>query len=78
MLLGINNTLIENICVFVLKYNLFEYTVNYSMTGGLWNYYRDKIGNVTDNASEGKSLQHETKIIEKTLAQLDADAQLDV
>ena len=32
-------------------YNLLEYSRNYSITSGsLWNYYRDKIDDVDDNA----------------------------
>ena len=36
-------------------YNLLEYRDNYSMaSGSLWNYYRDEIDSVDDNASHGK------------------------
>ena len=36
-------------------YNRLEYSKNYSMTSGiLWNYYRDEINDVDDNASDGK------------------------
>ena len=36
-------------------YNLLEYSQNYSMTSGsLWNYYRDEIDDVDDNASDVK------------------------
>ena len=36
-------------------YNLLEYSQNYSMTSeSLWNYYRDEIDDVYDNASDGK------------------------
>ena len=44
-------------------YNLLEYSQNYSMTSGsLWNYYRDKIDDVDDNASDGKSFEYKTKM----------------
>ena len=49
-------------------YNLLEYSQNYSMTSGsLWNYYRDKIDDVIDNASDGKSFKYKTKVVGKTL-----------
>ena len=39
-------------------YNLLEHNDNYSMTSGrLWNYYRDDVDNVIDNASDGKSFK---------------------
>ena len=48
-------------------YNLLEYSQNYSMTSGsLWNYYRDEIDDVDDNASDGKSFEYKTKIVENT------------
>ena len=48
-------------------YNLLEYSDNYYITSeSLWNYYRDKIGGVDDDASNGKSFTYKTKIIEKT------------
>ena len=31
--------------------------------GGLWNYDRDKINNLHDNASNGKSVKFTTKIV---------------
>ena len=47
-------------------YNLLEYSQNYSMTSGsLRNYYRDKIDDVDDNASEGKLFNYKTKIVGK-------------
>ena len=50
-------------------YNLLEYSQNYSMTSGrLWNCYRDKIDDVDDNASDGKSFKYKRKIIRKTEA----------
>ena len=36
----------------MLMYNLLEYSHNYSVTSeNLWNYYRDEIDDVNDNAS---------------------------
>ena len=44
-------------------YNLLEYSQNYSMTSeSLWSYYRDKIDDVDDNASDGKSFEYKTKM----------------
>ena len=57
-------------------YNLLEYSQNYFMTSAsLWNYYRDKIDNVGDNALDGKSFKYKTKIIGKTEARPDRQAQ---
>ena len=68
----INSTLIDNaedLDTVVPMYNLLEYSQNYSMTSGrLWNYYRDKIDDVDDNASDGKSFKYKRKIIRKTEA----------
>ena len=36
------------------------------ISGSLWNYYRDEIDDVDDNASDGKSIEYKTKIIGKT------------
>ena len=48
-------------------YNLLEYSQNYSMTSGsFWNYYKDEIDDVNDNASDGKSFKYKTKIVGKT------------
>ena len=48
-----------------LEYAL--YSQNYSVTSGsLWNYYRDEIDNVDDNASDSKSFKYKTKIVGKT------------
>ena len=48
-------------------YNLLEYSQNYSMTSGRsWNYYRDEIHDVNNNASDGKSFKYKTKIVGKT------------
>ena len=65
----IKNTLIDNagFNIVMPMYNLSEYSQNYSMTlVSLWNYYRDKIDDVDDNASDGKSFIHIIKIIENT------------
>ena len=44
-------------------YNLLEYSDYYSMTSeSFWNYYGDEMDNVSDNASQGKSFEHKTKI----------------
>ena len=32
----------------------------------LWNYYREEIDDVDDNASDGKSFKYKTKIVGKT------------
>ena len=48
-------------------YNLLEYSKNYStMSGSLWNYYRDEIDDTDDNASDVKSIKYKTKIVGKT------------
>ena len=31
-------------------------------SGSLWNYYRDEVDNVNDNALDGKSFKYKTKI----------------
>ena len=36
------------------------------ISGSLWNYYRDKIGNLDDNFSDDKSSKYKTKIVGKT------------
>ena len=47
--------------------NLLVYSQNYSMTSeSLWSYCRDKIDDVYDNASDGKSFKYKTKIVGKT------------
>ena len=35
-------------------------------SGSLWNYYRDEIDNINDNASDGKSFKHKTKMVGKS------------
>ena len=66
----INITLIDNaedLDIVMPMYIQLEYSQNYSMTSGkLWNYYRDKIDDVHDNASDGKSFNYKTKIVGKT------------
>ena len=48
-------------------YILLEYNQNYSMTSEtLRNYYRDKIDDVDDNVSHGKSFKYKTKIVGRT------------
>ena len=66
----INSALIDNaedLDIAMPMYNLLEYSQNYSMTSeNLWNYYRDEIHDVHDNASDGKSFKYKTKIVGKT------------
>ena len=66
----INNLLIDNaedLDIVMSMYNLLEYSNSYSMASKiLWNYYRDGIDGVADNASQGKSFEYKTKIIGKT------------
>ena len=66
----INITLMENaedLDIVMPMYIVLEYSQNYSITSGsLWNYYRDKIDDVNDNASDGKSFKYKTKIVGKT------------
>ena len=63
----INSTLIdsaEDLDIVMLMYSLLKYSQNCSMTSGsLWNYYRDEIDDVDDNASDGKSFKYGTKIV---------------
>ena len=65
----INSTLTENaedLDIVMPKYNLLEYSQNCFMTSlRLWNYYRDEIDDVDDNASDGKSFECKTKIVGK-------------
>ena len=67
----INSTLKDNaedLDIVMSMYHLLEYSQNDSMTSGsLWNYYRDKIDEVDDNASDGKSFEYKTKIVGNTL-----------
>ena len=58
----------EDLGIFMPMYNLLEYSQNNSLTSGSsWNYYREKIDDTDDNASDGKSFTYKTKIIGKTL-----------
>ena len=57
-------------------YNMLEYSQNYSMTSeSLWNYYRDEIDDVDNNASDSKSFNYKTKIVGKTPRRLDRPPQ---
>ena len=50
-------------------YDLLECSQNYFVTSGsLWDYYRDEIDNINDNASDGKLFKYKTKIVGKTQA----------
>ena len=61
----INNA--EDLDIVMPMYNLLAYSQNCSMTSGsLWKYYRDEIGDVDDNTSEGKSFKYKTAIVGKT------------
>ena len=52
----------EDLDIAMSMYNLLEYGQNYSMTSGsLWNYYRDEIDVINDNASDGRSFTYKTK-----------------
>ena len=68
--LKINNTLIENteyLYTVMSMYNLLEYSRSYSKaSGSLWNYYRDEIDEVDDNALDSTSFQYKTKIVRGT------------
>ena len=56
----------EDIDIIMPMYNLLEYSQNYSMTSeNLWNYHRDQIVNINDNASDGKSFKYKRKIVGK-------------
>ena len=66
----INSTLTDNaddLDIVMSMYNLLEYSQNYSMTSGsLWNYYRDEIDDIDDNALDSKSFKYKTKIVGTT------------
>ena len=72
-----NSTLIDNaddLGIVMPMYNLLEYGQNYSMTSGiLWNYYRDKIDDADDNASNGNIFEYKTEIVGKTPDQKDLE-----
>ena len=61
----INSTLKDNtedLDIVMSVYDILGYSKNYSMTSGsLWNCYRDKIVNINDNASDGKSFKDKKK-----------------
>ena len=76
----INKTFLENaedLDIFMLMYNLLEYSDHYSMTlGSLWNYYRDeanKPANEINDADDfrinnnkttkSKSFEYKTKLV---------------
>ena len=51
--------------------SLLKYSGNCSMTSGrLWNYYRHEIDNVSDDASNNKSLKNKKKLLGKREVQL--------
>ena len=59
----------ENLDIVMQMYNLLEYSQNCFMSSRcLWNYYREKINDVDDNVSDGKSFKYKTKIIGKIQA----------
>ena len=77
----INSTFIDNaedLDIVMPMYNLLEYSDNYTMTGSLWNYYRDEVKddkNENDNSNNtinnnktitSQSFQYKTKIIGST------------
>ena len=66
----INNTFIDNtedLDIVMPMYNLLEYNQNYSITSrSLWDYYKDEIDDVDDNASDGKLFIYKTKIVGNT------------
>ena len=66
----INSALIDNagdLDIAMSVYNLLEYSQNYSMTSGsLWNYYRDEIDDIDDDASDGRSFKDKTRIVGKS------------
>ena len=71
----INGTLIDNaehLDIVMLMYNMLEYSQNYSMTSvSLWNFYRDEVDDVDDNAPDGKLFNYKTKIVGKTPRRLE-------
>ena len=69
----INSTLIDNaedLDIVMPMYNLLEYKSYFITSRSWWNYYRDEIDDVDDNASDGRSFEYKTKIVGKTPAQL--------
>ena len=68
----INSILIDNaedLVLIMQMYRPLEYGQIYFMKSGrFWNYYRDEIDNINDNASDGKWFNYKTKIVGKTTA----------
>ena len=66
----IDSTLIDNtedLDIVMPIYNLLEYSQNYSIISeSLWNYYRDGIDDISNNASDEKLLKLKTKFLGKT------------
>ena len=61
----------EDFDIIMPMYNLLQYSHNYSITSGsLWNYLREEIVDVDNNASDGKSFKYKTKIVGKTTQRL--------
>ena len=59
----------EDLGIVMLITNLLEYSERYPMTPrSSWNYYRDKIYAVDNNASVGKSFRYKTKTVGYTPA----------
>ena len=59
----------EDLYIIMPMYNLLKYSSNYSMkSGSLWNYYRGKIDDVDDDASNSKSFKYKTKLTGKAKA----------
>ena len=73
----INSALIddtEGLSIVTPMYNLLEYSQNYSVASEkLWNYYRDKVDDVDDSASNRKSFKYKTKIVGKTIPPLNTE-----
>ena len=65
-ILKLESTLIDNaedLGIVMPMYDLLNYSGNYSMKSGiLWDYCRDQIDGVDDNASDAKSLNYKTNI----------------
>ena len=61
----INSSLLDNaedLHIVMSMYNLSEYSQNYSVISWrLWNCYREKIDDINDNGSDGKSAKYKWK-----------------
>ena len=57
----------EDLDIAMPMYNLLENSDNYSMTsGGLWNYYRDKINDsVNENNADNNRINNEKTLANK-------------